>query len=70
MRLGDTPVPIPNTMVKTLAAEDTALVTVWESRWLPDYKKEKRNRRDIQIDTGKDEQQLIDANLISREVLF
>ena len=36
MRLGDTPVPIPNTMVKTQAADDTALETVWESRWLPD----------------------------------
>ena len=41
MRLGDTPVPIPNTMVKTQAADGTALETVWESRWLPDYKKEK-----------------------------
>ena len=36
MRLGDTPVPIPNTMVKTQAADGTALETVWESRWLPD----------------------------------
>ena len=35
MRLGATPVPIPNTMVKTQAADGTALVTVWESRWLP-----------------------------------
>ena len=41
MRLGATPVPIPNTMVKTQAADDTALETVWESRWLPDYQKEK-----------------------------
>ena len=39
MRLGDTPVPIPNTMVKTSAADGTALETVWESRWLPDYYK-------------------------------
>ena len=39
MRLGDTPVPIPNTMVKTQAADDTALETVWESRWPPDQKK-------------------------------
>ena len=39
MRQGETPVPIPNTMVKTLAADGTALVTVWESRWLPDHKK-------------------------------
>ena len=36
MRLGDTPVPIPNTMVKTQTADDTILETVWESRWLPD----------------------------------
>ena len=36
MRFGDTPVPIPNTMVKTEAAEDTMLETAWESRWLPD----------------------------------
>ena len=36
MRLGDTPVLIPNTMVKTQAAEGTILETVWESRWLPD----------------------------------
>ena len=36
MRLGVTPVPIPNTMVKIQAADGTALETVWESRWLPD----------------------------------
>ena len=35
MRSGATPVPIPNTMVKTQAADGTALETVWESRWLP-----------------------------------
>ena len=34
--LWETPVHIPNTMVKTKAADDTILVTVWESRWLPD----------------------------------
>ena len=39
MRFGDTPVPIPNTMVKTEAADDTMLETAWESRWLPDLKK-------------------------------
>ena len=38
MRLWETPVPIPNTMVKTKAADDTILVTVWKSRWLPDFK--------------------------------
>ena len=40
MRLGETPVPIPNTMVKTQEADGTMLETAWESRWLPDYKKE------------------------------
>ena len=37
MRLGVTPVPIPNTMVKTQAADGTMLVTAWESRRMPDY---------------------------------
>ena len=46
MRLGETPVPIPNTMVKTQEADGTALETVWESRWLPDHKKEKRQIRE------------------------
>ena len=36
MRLRVTPVPIPNTMVKTQAADGTMLETAWESRWLPD----------------------------------
>ena len=35
MRVGVTPVPIPNTMVKTDAADNTWLETAWESRWLP-----------------------------------
>ena len=35
MRFGVTPVPIPNTTVKTKAADDTALETMWESRWVP-----------------------------------
>ena len=39
--MGVTPVPIPNTMVKTQAADGTALVTVWESRWLPNPFKKK-----------------------------
>ena len=39
MRLGETPVHIPNTMVKTQAAYGTMLETAWESRWLPDFKK-------------------------------
>ena len=37
--MGDTPVPIPNTTVKTQAADGTALETMWESRWPPDQKK-------------------------------
>ena len=37
MRLGATPVPIPNTMVKAQAADGTTLVTVWESRRLPEF---------------------------------
>ena len=36
MRLWDTPVLIPNTMVKTQAADGTLLETARESRWLPD----------------------------------
>ena len=42
MRLWETPVPIPNTTVKTQAADGTALETVWESRWPPDQKKNNR----------------------------
>ena len=39
MRPGETPVPIPNTMVKPWTAEGTAMETVWESRWLPKSEK-------------------------------
>ena len=39
--MGETPVPIPNTMVKPQAADGTALETVWESRWLPNYLRNK-----------------------------
>ena len=35
--MGVTPVPIPNTMVKTYAADGTWLETARESRWLPDF---------------------------------
>ena len=35
MRYGVTPVLIPNTMVKTIAADGTMLETAWEDRWLP-----------------------------------
>ena len=73
MRSGETPVPIPNTMVKNWAADGTALETVWESRWPPKQKKEKTDTEPLwkfRIDTGTDEQQLIAANPISREVLL
>ena len=39
MRLREIPVPIPNTMVKTQAADGTTPGTAWESRWLPEQKK-------------------------------
>ena len=48
MRLGETPVPIPNTMVKPQAADGTALETVWESRWAPDQKK-KNSMSEIEV---------------------
>ena len=41
MRPGETPVPIPNTTVKTGEADGTALETMWESRWLPEFEKRK-----------------------------
>ena len=46
MRIGETPVPIPNTKVKTYPAEDTAGATLWESRWLPNLKKKKELNSD------------------------
>ena len=46
--MGVTPVPIPNTMVKTQAADGTALVTVWESRWPPNPKKKRQGFRKLQ----------------------
>ena len=42
MRPGETPVPIPNTMVKPRTADDTTLGTAWESRWVPDPFKNNR----------------------------
>ena len=48
MRPGDTPVPIPNTMVKPWAADGTALETAWESRWLPEPKREGWQKRGAQ----------------------
>ena len=44
MRPGETPVPIPNTMVKPREADGTALETVWESRWPPALKKKRQIR--------------------------
>ena len=35
MRLWETRVPIPNTIVKTQAVDGTWLVTARENRWLP-----------------------------------
>ena len=63
MRFWETPVHIPNTMVKTKAADDTILVTVWESRWLPDQKRQ--HSKCFQYKTGSKE-----LTYISREVLF
>ena len=51
MRLGATPVPIPNTMVKPQTADGTMLETAWESRWLPDSLKKKAGRQLLHIDT-------------------
>ena len=36
IRPGETPVPIPNTMVKPRTADGTVLETIWESRRLPE----------------------------------
>ena len=53
MRLGETPVHIPNTMVKTQAAHGTMLETAWESRWLPDsFKKITRESVLYRTDTS------------------
>ena len=45
MRPGATPVPIPNTMVKTWAADGTVLETAWESRRPPDIKRKPKGKR-------------------------
>ena len=49
--MGETPVPIPNTTVKTQAADGTALETMWESRWTPDQKRKKQGNL-LNINTG------------------
>ena len=43
MRAGETPVHIPNTMVKTCTAENTLLETAWKDRWLPDFLKKAKH---------------------------
>ena len=72
--MGVTPVPIPNTMVKTRTADGTALETVWESRWPPNLKEKRLRWRTampkLNINTGREGQQSLSANPISREVLF
>ena len=40
MRVWVTPFPIPNTMVKTDAADNTWLETAREDRWLPELIKD------------------------------
>ena len=50
MRPGETPVPIPNTTVKTQAADGTALETVWESRRLPEPQKKKAGGKAEEIE--------------------
>ena len=48
MRIGETPVLIPNTTVKADTAEGTMLETAWESRWPRDPKKaEERDREEV-----------------------
>ncbi len=42
MRLREIPVPIPNTMVKTQAADGTTPGTAWESRWPPGHEKNRK----------------------------
>ena len=34
---GETPVPVPNTVVKAFSAHDTSRATSWESRTLPGF---------------------------------
>ena len=49
MRLRETPVPMPNTTVKTQAADDTWLETARESKWLPDSNKKDVARKAINL---------------------
>ena len=50
MRFGETPVPIPNTTVKTKAAENTMLETTWEDRWVPGSKRKMLERVSYRTD--------------------
>ena len=52
MRFWETPVLIPNTMVKTETADITILVTVWEGRWLPIYKDPSTSNTMVKTRTG------------------
>ena len=72
MRPGVTPVPIPNTMVKTRTAEGTALETVWESRWPPNLKEkdEGRSAAEVKNKYGHGRTTIRRANPISRAVLL
>ena len=63
MRSGDTPVPIPNTMVKTKAADGTALETVWESRWLPGL----QNREENEVWQQQDRKSLFSCAVAARQ---
>ena len=66
MRLGDTPVPIPNTTVKTQSADGTALETVWESRWAPD-KKRKTGEILMRIEAGFTSDQSLQKQFVSSD---
>ena len=72
MRPGATPVPIPNTMVKTWTAEGTALETVWESRWPPNLKEKDRGRSAAEVKNKyrHGRTTIRRANPISRAVLW
>ena len=55
IRFGATPVPIPNTMVKTEAADNTVLATVWKDRRLPEFiLRERRTsvRKSLRVPNG------------------
>ena len=66
MRLGVTPVPISNTMVKTRAAENTRLETVWEDRWAPALKRNYPNEIPDFIREGDDAERVDDRAVCAR----